>query len=363
MTRIPARAPHPALSAWSELRRSGAERAALVTLARADGGSSRPIGAHLLVSDDGRAFGSVTIGGCADGRARTAAERVLRGGGRELLTVPLGEEDAVALGLGCAGDVDLLVEAIAPRRDDAVVRALDEAERATNDGQRAALITPMAGAAGKLLVCEDGATAGSVGSPARDAAAATLASVLLHARDARSGVHESAGEQWLVELLVPTCTLLVVGATEIAAELCALSAQLGWRTVLIDPRDELLAELRFAPATERHAAIPAEVVAGRMDDARTAVIVVAHDYRVEIPVLRVALRGRVPYVGMLGSRKRAGAVRALLADDGVTPEQLARLRTPIGLAIGARGAAEIAVSIAAELIAAFRGRIAPEGAE
>jgi xanthine dehydrogenase accessory factor len=97
-------------------------------------------------------------------------------------------------------------------------------------------------------------------------------------------------------------------------------------------------------------------VADRVAGPRTAVVVVAHDYKVEIPVLRVALRSDAAYVGVLGSRKRAAAVRSLLADSGLTSEELARLRMPIGLAIGAQGAAEIAVSIVAELIASFRGR-------
>jgi xanthine dehydrogenase accessory factor len=161
-----------------------------------------------------------------------------------------------------------------------------------------------------------------------------------------------------VQLLTPTRTLLIVGATEIAAALCTLVAPLGWRAVLIDPRDELLAEPRFAAATERHAALPAEVVAERLSGASTAVVVVAHDYKVELPVLRIALRGDAPYVGMLGSRKRAAAIRDMLAEDGLSITELARLRTPIGLSIGAQGAAEIAVSIVAELIATWRG-VAP----
>jgi xanthine dehydrogenase accessory factor len=96
-------------------------------------------------------------------------------------------------------------------------------------------------------------------------------------------------------------------------------------------------------------------VASRIGDTSTAVVVVAHDYKVELPVLRAALRVATPYIGMLGSRKRAAAVRALLAEDGVSEADLARLRTPIGLPIGAQGAAEIAVSIVAELVAAWRG--------
>jgi xanthine dehydrogenase accessory factor len=192
-------------------------------------------------------------------------------------------------------------------------------------------------------------------SSVRDDSAMALASAALRAADATDGVREAGGERWLVQLLVPTRTLLIVGATEIAAVLCALAAPLGWRAVLIDPRDALLAEPRFAVAAERHAVMPAEAVADRIGGASTAVVIVAHDYKVELPVLRVALRGDVPYVGMLGSRKRAATVRAMLAEDGLAASEVARLRAPIGLPIGAQGAAEIAVSIVAELIATWRG--------
>jgi xanthine dehydrogenase accessory factor len=224
------------------------------------------------------------------------------------------------------------------------------------------LVTPLDGGNGRLLLGEDGSRAGTMGSVERDGVATALAAAALRAGDAGGGLHEAERERWLVQLITPTRTLLVVGATEIAAALCTLVAPLGWRTVLIDPRDELLAEARFAAASERHAALPAEVVAERLGRADTAVVVVAHDYKVELPVLRVALRGAAPYVGMLGSRKRAAAVRELLAEDGLSAAELARLRTPIGLAIGAEGAAEIAVSIVAELIATWRGAALPGAA-
>jgi xanthine dehydrogenase accessory factor len=353
MTAPPGRAPHPALAAWSALRASGSGRGALVTLVRADGGSSKPVGAHLALAEDGRAFGSVTIGGCADGRALTAASRARDSGVRELLTVPLGEEDALALGLGCAGDVELLAEPVSLSGTSAVAAAYRAAESALEEGARSALVTPLDGALGRLLVREAGERAGSTGSVQRDETAATIGLAALRG-GADHAVHEVDGERWLVQLLIPTRTLLVVGATEIAAALCTLAAPLGWRAVLIDPRDDVLAEPRFAAASERHAALPAEIVAARLGGG-TAVVVVAHDYKVEIPALRVALRGNAPYVGLLGSRKRAAAVRELLAEGGVTAAELERLRTPIGLPIGAQGAAEIAVSILAELIATWRG--------
>ncbi|HET7187949.1 MAG TPA: XdhC family protein [Gemmatimonadaceae bacterium] len=350
-----ARAPHPALAAWSALRAQASGRGALVTLVRTDGGSSKPVGAHLALAEDGRAYGSVTIGGCADGRALAGAAEVLRSGVRERITVPLSEDDALALGLGCAGDVELLIERVGFDAHDPLRESLDAAAAALERGVRGVLVTPLGTVPGRLFVADDGARAGATGDGIRDRAAAELALKALRDGEAAVGVHEAVDEQWLVQLLTPVRTILIVGATEIAAALCQLMAPLGWRSVLIDPRDELLAEPRFASATEHHAALPAELVASRLGGASTAVVLVAHDYKVELPVLRVALRAETPYVGMLGSRKRGTAVRAMLAEDGLSAAEIDRLRTPIGLPIGAQGAAEIAVSIVAELVAHWRG--------
>lgn len=353
---------HPALAAWTALRASGAATGALVTLVRADGGASKTLGTHLAVAADGRAFGSVTVGGCADGRALEAAARVLADGRAERLTMPLSEEDALALGLGCAGDVDLHVQRVAlAADDDPVARAFDGAVAATAAGDAAVLLTSLDSRAA-LLVRADGAVTGGTGDAARDAAAVALATEALR-RDGATGLRDAGGEQWFLERIAPTRTLLIVGATEIAAVLCALAAPLGWHTVLLDPRDAVLAQPRFAAAGERIPSIPAEVVEERMRGAGApAVVVVAHDYRVELPVLRAALAGASPYVGMLGSRARGATMREMLAAEGIDAARVARLRTPIGLAIGAQGPAEIAVSIVAELIATWRGAPAAERA-
>lgn len=346
----------PSLAAWAALRASGARRGALVTLVRADGGASRTLGTRLAVADDGRTFGSVTVGGCADGRALEAARRAIESGAAERVVMPLSEEDALALGLGCAGDVELLVEAVSLTDDAALGRAMDDAVAATTAGDDAVLVAPLADARGRLLVRADGRTTGSTGDPARDATGVALAMETLRARGESTGIRATPDGEWFVERLAPVRTLLVVGATEIAAALCALAIPLGWRTVLLDPRDEVLAQPRFAAAAERIPSIPAEVVSRRMRGGDApAVVVVAHDYRVELPVLRAALAGDSPYVGMLGSRKRGATMRAMLAEEGLDAERVARLRTPIGLAIGAQGPAEIAVSIVAELIATWRG--------
>ena len=351
------RATPPALAAWTALRASGTPDGALVTLVRADGGASRALGMHLALARDGRAFGSVTVGGCADGRALQAAARVIETGTSERLTLPLSEADAIALGLGCAGDVDLLVERVSLGGADPVAAAFDAALDAVTRGARAVLATPLSrGAMGRLLVHVGGEAAGGTGDPARDAQGLALAGTLLQAGEDTPAIHEVDGASWFLQPLAPARTLLIVGATEIAAALCAFAPTLGWRTVLLDPRDAVLAEPRFATATERIASLPAEQVATRIHGPDApAVIVVAHDYRVELPVLRAALAGRSAYVGMLGSRTRGATMRRMLAEDGLGDAQVQRLRTPIGLAIGARGPAEIAVSIVAEVIAAWRG--------
>jgi xanthine dehydrogenase accessory factor len=356
-------ATHPSLRAWAALRARGVGSAALVTLVRADGGASRSLGTHFALADDAHTVGSVTVGGCADGRALRAAQRVLASGRAEQLTLPVSEADALALGLGCAGDVDLLVERVSlDEHAGALAMTLDAASASVAAGESATLLAPL-GRGGRLLVDADGAVRGTTGDAALDAVGAALVvrlgEVIAGAR-AVPAVHEHDGQRWFVEPLAPLRTLLIVGATDIAAALCQFAIALGWRTVLLDPRDEVLAQARFAAASERVPSIPAEVVVDRLRGRHApAVVVVAHDYRVELPVLRAALAGDAPYVGMLGSRKRGASVRAMLADDGLDAARLARLRTPIGLAIGAEGPVEIAVSIVAELVATWRGALPP----
>lgn len=324
------RGAHPALAAWAALRASDASRGALITLLRADGGASRSLGTHLAVSDDGRAFGSVTIGGCADGRALEVARRVIEEVQPERITLPLSEADALALGLGCAGDVDLLVQPVMLQPPDSTTLAFDSAADAVVRGAAAVLATRVTGEGGFTMISD------------LDAPPET-------------GVFDLGGAQWFAERIEPVRTVLVVGANEIASALCELTALLGWHTVLVDARDEVLAQERFAAASERVSAIAHEAVSARLDVMpNAAVVIVAHDYRLELPVLRHALRGVPRYVGMLGSRKRSAAMRAMLEEDGLTADEVARLRSPIGLAIGAEGPAEIAVSIVAELVQAWR---------
>ena len=158
-----------------------------------------------------------------------------------------------------------------------------------------------------------------------------------------------------LDVHAPPLTMVIVGATHVAMPLARLAADVGLRTVVVDPRERFATRERFPDASELRVGIASELVASLPLGPTTLVVVVAHDYKIELPVLRVALRSRAPYVGVLGSRRRGAALRELLAEE-LAPDELARLRVPIGLDVGARDAAEIALSILAEAVAVARGR-------
>jgi xanthine dehydrogenase accessory factor len=204
----------------------------------------------------------------------------------------------------------------------------------------------------------DGAREGTLGDATLDAAASQRAAELLASGGSR--VESLSGEQGRVSLFFehhgPPGTLVIVGATQVAMTLAVLARELGVRTVVIDGRDRLATRDRFPTVDELRVGMPSELVAGVTVSPTTAFVLVAHDYKYELPVLRDVLRRDAGYIGMLGSSRRGAAVKALLAEEGFTADELARVHTPIGVDIGAQSPAEIALSILAEVVAAWRGR-------
>jgi xanthine dehydrogenase accessory factor len=141
----------------------------------------------------------------------------------------------------------------------------------------------------------------------------------------------------------------------VAIPLGSLARVMGFRTVVVDARPRFATRERFPDADAIRIGIPSEIVAGMPLTPATALVLLAHDHKFELPVLRHALRSKVGYVGMLGSRRRGEAIRKLLRAEGVPEEALARLRVPIGLDLGGDSAAEIALAILAEVQAARAG--------
>lgn len=337
-----------------DARIAGEAAVALATLISATGSTSKKIGAKMIVGQSGRLVGGVTIGGCVDAQVIEAADALVAAGGRRLLSISLDDDEAWEIGLTCGGTVEVLLERVEPQRsDDAMTAAHASAAAALARGDAAVVVSPVDGPAAALVVTDDGGRSGSLGSAALDDAAAAIAVEAL-----QSGSRmESIGERrFFFDRHSPPTTLVIVGAGQIAISLTRFARELEMRSVVIDGRERYATRERFPDADDVLVGMPSEIVATLSVTKRLAVILVAHDYKYELPVLRQLLRQPVGYVGMLGSKKRGVAMRDMLRDEGFSADELARIHTPIGLDIGGKSSAEVALSIIAEVVAVRSGK-------
>jgi xanthine dehydrogenase accessory factor len=337
-------------------RQLGVGTAAMATLVSAKGSTPRTAGARMWVGDGGRILGSVTIGGCVDARVIAESERALREGGARLLTFSLGDEEAWEIGLTCGGEIEVLIERVdASDESDAVVAAYRDARRIVAANGEATVVTRLDGPRSRLVATDD-ELLGTLGDRDMDAAAASIA-------------HQRRGVAWIdtvttvggsFRLYFEHCaaadTVVIYGAGEIARSLVPIVRELGMHTVLVDGRERFATRERFPDADEIRVGMPSEIAEQLPVTSRTHVVLVAHDYKYELPVLRLLLPSNAGYVGMLGSRRRGETIKRMLREDGVPDEAIARLHTPIGIDIGARSTAEIALAIAAEIIAVREGK-------
>lgn len=176
---------------------------------------------------------------------------------------------------------------------------------------------------------------------------------------------EAAGTAAAVSLFLevhpPRPKLVVVGAVHTAIPLVALAKVLGFRTCVVDPRTAFATRERFPHADELITDWPQEALPRLGLNESSYVTALSHDLKIDVPALAVALRSRARYVGALGSRKTQAKRAAALAEAGLSAEEIARVRTPIGLDLGGQRPEEIAVSIIAEIVAASHGLGAPGG--
>ena len=333
--------------------------AALATLVAAAGTTPKTAGATMWVSEDGSVLGSVTIGGCVDARVIERAEQVVRSGTPELLRMSLGDEDAWELGLSCGGEVEVLVQRVDPARAEPSAVAYAAARAAYEAGRAAIVVAHVDERRERLAIEESGARAGTLGDESLDARAVEIATRRL-ATGQLSGVerltHNEREIALFFERLAPPETVVIVGASQVAMSLAVFVRELGMRAVIVDGRERMATRERFPSVEEIRVGMPSEIVESLGVTRRTYVVLLAHDYKYELPVLRVVLRGDAGYVGMLGSRRRGATIRTMLAEEGLTASELGRLHSPIGLGIGAKSTAEIALAIAAEIIAVREGR-------
>ncbi|MEU1047356.1 XdhC/CoxI family protein [Streptomyces sp. NPDC005897] len=336
---------------------------AVATVVAVGGSAPRPPGAALAVDADGTVAGSVS-GGCVEGAVYELCRQALQDGETVVERFGYSDEDAFAVGLTCGGVIDILVAPV--RRGDPVRPALATALAAAARGRTAAVARITGGPAelmGRALVVgPDGSrTGGFGGHPALDRTAAAEAGAFLDA--GRTGTLE-IGEQGsrcgapltlLVECSVPAPRMIVFGAIDFASALVRVGKFLGYHVTVCDARPVFATPARFPDADEIVAEWPHEYLRRTDVDARTVLCVLTHDAKFDLPLLRLALRLPVAYVGAMGSRRTHLDREARLREAGLSDRELARLRSPIGLDLGARTPEETALSIAAEIVATRHG--------
>jgi xanthine dehydrogenase accessory factor len=326
----------------------------LATLIATHGARPRLAGAKLLVRPDGTTAGSITLGGCVEGRVAEAAGEVVRDGSARLLRVDLAEEEALDLGMGCAATLELLVEPIGaaapePAREAAAVRD------ALGRGRRSAVVRNPEAAVARLIVLDDGTRQGTLGDEDLDARAVELARSAIARRRSVLEPAEGTHPRLFIDVHVAPRTLYVFGAGPVAPPLLRMARELAMRTVLIDGRVDR-GNAATPEADDVRVGSPGTIAAQLTFDRDSAVVIVAHDYKQELPVLERIVTSDTAYVGMLGNRRRGRAVLDVLAERGVPADALARVRVPAGLDLGAETPAEIALAILAELLAGFGER-------
>lgn len=330
-----------ALQELDRLRAGGGELA-IATVVDARRSAPRPVGAKMVIAQDGRVGGSVS-GGCVEGAVVQAADEVLRGSPPRLMTFGIADDEAWEVGLPCGGEIDVWVSRYVPTAF----------ERLAREGQRAVEVTLLegAGAGAKLLVGLEGRIEGTLGSPELDVEAQRIAGELIWGeRSERRG-------PLFFDVTAPDPRLILFGAVDIAAAVCRLARACSWRPYVVDPRERFAAPERFPDALEVIAAWPQEAFArlGGIDPA-TSIAVLTHDPKLDDAALLIALRSPARFVGAMGSRRAQAARRERLLAAGLGERELARLSAPLGLDLGATGREETALSILAEVVAARHGR-------
>jgi xanthine dehydrogenase accessory factor len=293
--------------------RARGDRVALATVVATRRSAPRPVGSKLAVSERGELLGSVS-GGCVESDVAVQAAEVLADGAPRLLTYGIDDEQAWSIGLPCGGEIDVFVERF--------------------DGE-------LPEEPGVTLTVLDGERAGERRVVPLDAVERGTSRVL-----------ELDGETVFADVVAPPPSLVIVGAIDTAEELCRAAKALGWRTTVIDPRPGLVTRERLPSPDELEVAWPDALEA----DEETAVVVLTHEERLDVPALTAALASPAFYVGAIGSRRTQEKRRVRLLEAGIAETQLDRLAGPAGLDLGAHTPAETAVSILAEVLAVREGR-------
>jgi xanthine dehydrogenase accessory factor len=316
----------PELERWQ----ARGDRIALARVVATRRSAPRPIGSKLIVSEAGELAGSVS-GGCVESEVVEAAREVLGGGEPRLLTFGITDDMALSVGLPCGGEIDVWIDEPDPT-------LLEELAVIARDERRAVFFVDLGDGSERLVPEGDNDVADEL------------------IRAGHSKVIELHGKRLFADVFGPPPRLFVYGAIDTADALCAAAKAIGWRTIVADARARFATRERLPHADEILVAWPEEALEQVAPDHTTAIIVLTHDDKFDLPLLTGALATDAYYIGAIGSRRNQARRRELLLEAGVDEADLERISGPAGLDIGAHTPAETALSMLAEVMAVRVGR-------
>jgi xanthine dehydrogenase accessory factor len=310
--------------------RGRGDRVAMARVVATRRSAPRPIGSKLIVSETGELAGSVS-GGCVESEVVEAAREVLAGGEGRLITFGISDDMALSVGLPCGGEIDVWVD----EPDPALLKELEDVAR---DERRAVFFVDLDDGSERLVLDGDNDVADEL------------------IRSGHSKVVELHGRRVFADVFGPPPRLFVYGALDTADALCAAAKAIGWRAIVADARARFATKERLPNADEVLVAWPEEALAQVAPDHTTAIVVLTHDDKFDLPLLTGALATEAYYIGALGSRRNQERRRGLLLEAGVDESELERISGPAGLDIGAHTPAETALSMLSEIMAVRAGR-------
>ncbi len=328
------------------------ERVALGTLVHVQKSAPRLPGAHCAVSQSDEMAGAISAG-CVESDLIEWSRAVLATDEVKLVAYDIADADAMRVGLTCGGAIEVLLE---PLAEHAVAwsKVLSSVERDLPVGLAVA-VSPDRLLGRRVFLA--GQASGSI-DPRLDGAIEEALREQLAAGGSRNLELDCDGEtvRVFLEAIAPSPRLVVVGATQTAIPLCRMAKELSYHVTVVDPREVYSTDERMADADAVVRLWPAEAFERIALDDNTYLVTLTHDVKFDLPTLRVALGSDVRYIGALGSRRTHAKRVEALQEEGFGADQIARIHSPVGLDLGGRAPAEIALSILSEVTAVRFGR-------
>ena len=339
------------------------KQTALATVVHVEGSSYRRPGARMLIEDDGQLTGAIS-GGCLEGDALRKALLVMTEKKSRLVTYDTMDDDDAkfGVGLGCNGIIQVLIEPIDAANPNNPIQFL----KAVNEKRQASVLITLFSLQdkkdpqyGTCLLLKEDKTVVDTAPVLKDVLMTDAEDALINQGSAfKNYISEDHNFTAFIEVIKPPVSIIVIGAGNDVMPLVDMAEILGWETTVVDGRANYAKKERFVSACQVLVSKPEQVLEQIVIDEHTVFLLMTHNYNYDMAMLRQLLKKNVPYIGMLGTKKKRERMLNELKEEGTsfTDQQLSVLHSPVGLDLGAETSEEIALSILAEIKAMFAGK-------